>query len=301
VDRLGTVWARTDTTGKVTARFEYLPWGESWSSPAVPGDLQYNGRLVDAGTGFYDYGARMYFPSIGRLISADTIGRFINAERAEEDRANPQSSNQYAYVFDNPYRYTDPAGLDPADAGTDAGHWVTFRVTIDNDYHPAQHVDESASVMKPMVAQGLAAGAIASEGYAAANKLAAAANQTAKAARAAAAANTAGGASEHIVLGLRDYGLRETAAKVGGRHLLDDPNWMETLKAAIRNPDARFTVSLEGFGGETTYAKIMGAAQRGGTSAAKYTEWEIAQLHQAGRLHDVTFVNRAAEVIANPF
>ena len=37
------------------------------------------------------------------------------------------------------------------------------------------------------------------------------------------------------------------------------------------------------------------------TKAAKYTEWEMRQLYEAGRLGTVNFVNRAGEAIANPF
>jgi RHS repeat-associated protein len=33
--------------------------------------LQYNGRVYDPGTGFHDYGARLYWPQIGRFVSAD--------------------------------------------------------------------------------------------------------------------------------------------------------------------------------------------------------------------------------------
>jgi len=46
-------------------------------------------------------GAREYDPSLGRWLSADTI---------VPDPANPQSFNRYAYVLNNPLRYTDPTG-----------------------------------------------------------------------------------------------------------------------------------------------------------------------------------------------
>jgi len=46
-------------------------------------------------------GAREYDPSLGRWLSADTI---------VPDPANPQSFNRYAYVLNNPLKYTDPSG-----------------------------------------------------------------------------------------------------------------------------------------------------------------------------------------------
>jgi RHS repeat-associated protein len=75
-------------------------YGETASARAN----QYNGRVSDTGTSFIDYGARMYWPQIGRFISADTAG---------PDLANPASFNRYAYVQNNPYKYVDPTGHSP--------------------------------------------------------------------------------------------------------------------------------------------------------------------------------------------
>jgi len=54
------------------------------------------------------YGARYYSPGLGRWISADTV---------VPEPGNPQALNRYAYVYNNPLRYTDPSGhkLDPGD------------------------------------------------------------------------------------------------------------------------------------------------------------------------------------------
>jgi hypothetical protein len=49
--------------------------------------------------------ARYYDPSLGRFINVDPwTGRF----------RNPASLNRYAYVLDNPLRFTDCSGLTPA-------------------------------------------------------------------------------------------------------------------------------------------------------------------------------------------
>lgn len=98
---LGSVLARTDQAGSVVARFDYQPFGEQSVTPDVQGDRQYNGRVYDAGTGFHDYGARMYWPQIGRFISADTYAGDIK---------DPASLNRYSYVWNNPYKYVDPDG-----------------------------------------------------------------------------------------------------------------------------------------------------------------------------------------------
>jgi RHS repeat-associated protein len=88
--------------------------------------VQYNGRVFDPGTGFHDYGARMYWPQIGRFISPDTNPGHIG---------DPQSLNRYAYVLNNPYKYVDPTGRESKVVivhsrvlGMDVGYHAAVRV-----------------------------------------------------------------------------------------------------------------------------------------------------------------------------
>ena len=106
-DHLGTVFARTDSAGNVAARFQHKPWGERVSaavSTSADGDRQYNGRVFHSGTGFHDYGARLYWPEIGRFVSADTYSGTIE---------KPASLNRYSNVLNNPHKYVDTDGRDP--------------------------------------------------------------------------------------------------------------------------------------------------------------------------------------------
>jgi RHS repeat-associated protein len=125
-DALGSVLARTDANGVVVAHLDYQPWGEQWQPAGVQGDRQYNGRVYDSGTGFHDYGARMYWPQVGRFISPDPAG--IHPE-------NPQSWNRYAYVWNNPYKYVDPSGKEVAiqwhEVAFDKYH-TSIRITPEN-------------------------------------------------------------------------------------------------------------------------------------------------------------------------
>jgi hypothetical protein len=114
------------------------------------------------------------------------------------------------------------------------------------------------------------------------------------------AAATTAVEGDHIVLGLSAHGLEATAAKVGGRTLLDDPEWMASLQRAIGDPSTKFTVSLDGMLGGSTSSQVMGAAQRGAAGVGGYTDWEMAQLFQGGRLSDATFV-RGGSVVPNPW
>jgi hypothetical protein len=49
----------------------------------------------------HDYRARYYDPALGRFVQADTV---------VPEPGNPQALNRYAYVYNNPLKYTDPSG-----------------------------------------------------------------------------------------------------------------------------------------------------------------------------------------------
>ncbi|MGB9774806.1 MAG: RHS repeat-associated core domain-containing protein, partial [Bacteroidota bacterium] len=61
----------------------------------------FTGQRLDAGVGLLYYRARYYDPALGRFIQPDTV---------VPNPADPQSLNRYAYVHNNPLRYTDPTG-----------------------------------------------------------------------------------------------------------------------------------------------------------------------------------------------
>jgi len=93
-----------------TTELRYHPWGGTrFSSGTTPTARRYTGQIEDAAIGLYPsatsgqafYNARYYDSALGRFIQADTI---------VPSPANPQSLNRYAYVLNNPLRYTDPTG-----------------------------------------------------------------------------------------------------------------------------------------------------------------------------------------------
>ncbi len=64
--------------------------------------MDFTGQRLD-GTGLHFYNARYYDSLLGRFISADTIVPGVDS----------QAYNRYAYVRNNPLRYTDPTGHCP--------------------------------------------------------------------------------------------------------------------------------------------------------------------------------------------
>jgi RHS repeat-associated protein len=64
-------------------------------------DRRFTGQRWEASLGLYDYRARFYDPALGRFLQPDPI---------VPEPGNPQGLNRYAYVYNNPLRYTDPSG-----------------------------------------------------------------------------------------------------------------------------------------------------------------------------------------------
>ena len=72
-------------------------WGNLEAGAGEPGHA-FTGREWDPETGLYYYRARYYDPKLGRFISEDPIGFAVDV-------------NFYAYVKNNPVRWTDAYGL----------------------------------------------------------------------------------------------------------------------------------------------------------------------------------------------
>jgi len=81
----------------------YLPFGEVRSDVAGidQTDLGYTSQRQVAGLGLMDYRARMYDPGLGRFVQADAIS---------PDYSVPPGLNRFAYVNNDPIRYTDMSG-----------------------------------------------------------------------------------------------------------------------------------------------------------------------------------------------
>ncbi|MCE7980175.1 MAG: hypothetical protein DYG89_03215 [Caldilinea sp. CFX5] len=65
------------------------------------GNSLLTGQREEAGLGLYYYGARWYDPALGRFIQPDTI---------VPNPGDVQSFDRYAYVNNNPLKYSDPSG-----------------------------------------------------------------------------------------------------------------------------------------------------------------------------------------------
>lgn len=106
-DHLGNVRVVFDERGNILQKNDYYPFGLSIDRN-VPVATQaarngvnrylYNGKELQVGSGFVDYGARMYMPEIGRMGSMDGAADLF-------EHVSP-----YSYALNNPLSYVDPSG-----------------------------------------------------------------------------------------------------------------------------------------------------------------------------------------------
>jgi RHS repeat-associated protein len=100
-DGLGSITSLTDSTGAVTATYQYDSYGNlSNTTGSVQNPFRYTAREWDGETGFYYYRARYYDSRPGRFVSEDPI-------------QGSGGLNFYEYAKNNSTNLFDPSGLLP--------------------------------------------------------------------------------------------------------------------------------------------------------------------------------------------
>ncbi|MGH9174621.1 MAG: RHS repeat-associated core domain-containing protein, partial [Vicinamibacterales bacterium] len=106
-DGLGSVRGLSNGNGAVTGAADYDVFGNVRASSGSASIFGYTGEQHDSSTGLTYLRARMYNPSLGRFLSADTV---------QPNAPGTQGYNRYAYAANNPARWTDPSGHSVEDA-----------------------------------------------------------------------------------------------------------------------------------------------------------------------------------------
>ena len=102
-DHLGSTSLTTDANGQNPTKTYYKAWGEvRYASGAAPTKYTYTGQYSDSYINLLWYGSRHYDPELGRFIQPDSIVPLASQ--------GVQAWDRYAYVNNNPVRYTDPTG-----------------------------------------------------------------------------------------------------------------------------------------------------------------------------------------------
>jgi RHS repeat-associated protein len=116
-DRLASVRSITDDDGQVLEVTKYDPFGNrvfDFNQPVLPPvpdtgsspngvTRGFTGHEMDFELGLINMQGRMYDPRLGRFLSADPV-----VQAPFDGRAY----NRYAYVFNNPMKFTDPLGFE---------------------------------------------------------------------------------------------------------------------------------------------------------------------------------------------
>ena len=106
----GDVVGLVDSSNNLVVEYKYDAWGRptlkrslttAYDTLATLNPFRYRGYVYDEETGLYYVSSRYYDPE---------IGRFINADAAIGQIGNVQSTNVFAYCFNNPVDMVDPTG-----------------------------------------------------------------------------------------------------------------------------------------------------------------------------------------------
>ncbi|HEV3037800.1 MAG TPA: RHS repeat-associated core domain-containing protein [Candidatus Angelobacter sp.] len=156
-DALGSTRLITASDASVVARYDLMPFGELVpagfaSRSSIPGygplgstRQLLTGKERDAETGLDFFEARYYASIQGRFTSPDDFkdGGFVDPVTGQNaftpgplayaDLGDPQTFNKYAYVRNNPTRYTDPNGhcIEDLCIGEGIAVAAAFKVTAD--------------------------------------------------------------------------------------------------------------------------------------------------------------------------
>jgi RHS repeat-associated protein len=114
-DHLGSSRAVTDASGNILDDADFYPFGGERTYTSTSGNTyKFTGKERDTESGLDDFGARYFTSQFGRFMTPDWSASPVLVPYA--DLGNPQTSNLYAYVANNPLNTVDPEGhfrLDP--------------------------------------------------------------------------------------------------------------------------------------------------------------------------------------------
>lgn len=116
-DHLGSSSYITGRDGEVTQNIEYFPSGEVFvenhNIKSNNSPYKFNGKELDAETGYYYYGARYYNPRVSLWLNVDPLNESYLLYQDYPDILNSKTLNSYGYTYQNPIKYTDYEGALP--------------------------------------------------------------------------------------------------------------------------------------------------------------------------------------------
>jgi len=115
-DVLGSIKVVSNATGQPAQEQRFGAFGPITTTGDPTSIFGYTSHEEEAELGLINMRARMYDPVVGRFLQPDPIVSL----------GNSQQSNPYAYVLNNPLRYTDPFGLANCEGCSGSGRQTIF-------------------------------------------------------------------------------------------------------------------------------------------------------------------------------
>lgn len=131
-DHLRSTSVVTDESGVLDEKVSYMPYGAVKEHTGSGSTYLFTDQEFDPESGLYYYDARYYNAELTRFTQADTVIQNVY---------NPQNLNEYAYVMNNPVKYTDPSGNTISRTGHSIGLLVTYGQQHYSDSVTGEHVD----------------------------------------------------------------------------------------------------------------------------------------------------------------
>jgi RHS repeat-associated protein len=103
-DHLGSTRLVTAVNQSIVDNLDYEPFGQQTAGASAT-THKFTGKERDAESGLDYFGARHHASAMGRFMTPDPI------HIMKQKFADPQQWNMYAYVRNNPLRFTDPTGM----------------------------------------------------------------------------------------------------------------------------------------------------------------------------------------------
>ena len=100
-NHVGTTELLTDESGASIWDAYYDPFGLEFLASGTSSPYEYTNHEFDDGTGFYDFGVRLYDPKTSRFLSPDPVAPGLR---------EPRSHSRYSHAFHNPLVFEDPDG-----------------------------------------------------------------------------------------------------------------------------------------------------------------------------------------------
>jgi RHS repeat-associated protein len=218
------------------------PWGDLLATAGPAVELGYQGQWTDPGTGQTDMGSRLYRPSTGGFINADTA----------------PAGNPYAYAGDNPMSLTDLSGNSPSGGGT--GNGTVTQADVNAAAAQVKEAQQKAAQAQAAAAQAREAASHAQNTASAARDLARELNDAASQARSAAEAATTAAQQAH------DRALWALARAEAATALANSARPKEQLTL-----DPSLSIKGSGGGGTTTLSVTAPVCTIGGTCSTGVT------------------------------